>query len=192
MAVISGLEVVDVGSCMWRIQAKEREIERERRRWFENLVVFCRFFLVTFSLCCCSPFKHCPWWRDEENVRYWQRCPGQCPNRLRLIERSIDRPNRYRDFRNQSRRLHRSRQQYRFRTRRMRSTTKPRKSSSRWSIQKGSFPVVYSSGWRRLGWMMTTVQIAGTAAPSSFAKSAALGSAAPCAAGGVCLALPTS
>lgn len=32
MAVISGLEVVDVGSCMWRIQAKEREIERERRR----------------------------------------------------------------------------------------------------------------------------------------------------------------
>lgn len=40
--------------------------------------------------------------------------------------------------------------------------------------------------------MMTTVQIAGTAAPSSFAKSAALGSAAPCAAGGVCLALPTS
>lgn len=106
MAVISGLEVVDVGSCMWRIQAKEREIERERRRWFENLVFFCRFFLVTFSLCCCSPFKHCPWWRDEENVRYWQRCPGQCPNRLRLIERSIDRPNRYRDFRNQSRRLH--------------------------------------------------------------------------------------
>lgn len=89
---------------------------------------------------------------------------------------------------------HRSRQQYRFRRRRMRSVTKPMKWWSKWSTRIANCPSVYSCYCqpKLQGWKKTTVQIAATAAPSSAAGNVAPDSAAPCAAGDVGLALPAS
>ena len=86
---------------------------------------------------------------------------------------------------------HRSRQQYRFRMRRMRSVTMPMKWQQKWSIQIANCLFVYSSG-QQSTIQGSTVQIVATAAPSSSSKNVALDSAALCAAGDVGLSLPAS